>query len=141
MGRYYGGFKGSYELYAGSWNKRADRLGGSLHIEIYKSSCKMLWNPEQNFSNFFKMQETLNDFIVFLHQSLDPFLCFQLFVSIQPSRTLCLGGVLSVPRDCPQPAACAHDSPGKPRECSAACRAPRSLDHTWHVSIQAKKLH
>lgn len=70
------------------------------------------------------MRQTLYDFIIFLHQALDPFLHCQLFNTTRQNAAF--GGVFLMPQYCSQRTACVRGSPGKPRECPVACRAPRT---------------
>lgn len=120
--RYYGGFKGSCELPANSWNESLQILWQHIHWElIIKSSWKMLWNLEQNFS-IFLTQKTLCDFIIFYLQSLDTLLHCQLLVLTESEQKVFL-----MPWYCSQWTMCAHSSQGKPGDFFTACRAPTSL--------------
>lgn len=128
MERYCGGFKGSYELCASSWNVRAYRPGDSVYVEHYKSSWKILWNLEQNFCNFYNAEDFawLHSFLPSVSRS---FLTFSAVHFNTTKHNAALDRVFLMPQYCPQWIACVRDSPGKPRECPVACRTPRSLDH------------
>lgn len=80
------------------------------------------------FQQFFLMQKTVYDFVIFHHQSLDPFLHCQLFVCTQPHRAACSAGCFSAQCHA-QGAAWVHDSPGQPGG---------TLYQNEHVSIQVK---
>lgn len=121
MERYYGDFKGSYELYASSWNESVFRRGDSIYIENYKSSSKMLWNLEKKISLF--NAENLIWLHFFLWSITRYFLTLPVVLML-PKRIAALGEVL-MPQYCSKWMVCVTGSPGKPENYCVACRALR----------------
>lgn len=89
MEKYYGDFKGSYELYASSWNESFYRHGGSIYIENYKSSSKVLWIQNKNLA--FLMQKTWYNFLFFPWSVTRCFLTLSVFFNIPKENCCTLG--------------------------------------------------